>query len=490
MSSTADSAHLADLGEHLFQSWPDPVLVVDAEGQILASNPAAAGLNPEKDTPPVGKSLFSWLSGDGASLRQTLAGIQADAALPTMMLMTFRVFEHPLEARILALPGNQRFLLSFRLQRSFDTQSDLNHFFELSRDLICLVGIDGYYRKINGAFEELLGYPRQELLVRPVAELIHPDDLTSVTPEQTEELLRKNRTIYLEQRYRKQSGGYVWLSWTFSSISAEGLMYGVGRDITAHKQQEEALKQLNQELVQQTGQLTSSNRDLERFAYIASHDLQEPLRMVSSFLQLLKRKYENQLDETANKYIHFAVDGADRMKRLIEDLLMYSRVTNGELELKPTSLDAIVQEVRQLLHIQIQEAGAEIVCHELPTVMGNHSQLEQLMQNLISNAVKYRAKERPLKLEIGARRVGQEWEISLQDNGIGIEEAFFEKIFIIFQRLHNKSEFSGTGIGLALCSKIVTRHGGRIWVESQLDAGSRFLFTLPISRNLSQEAQR
>lgn len=211
--------------------------------------------------------------------------------------------------------------------------------------------------------------------------------------------------------------------------------------------------------------------------------------MVSSFLQLLKRKYENQLDETANKYIHFAVDGADRMKRLIEDLLLYSRVTNGELELKPTPLGDIVQQVRQLLHIQIQEAGAEIICHELPTVMGNPTQLEQLMQNLISNAIKYRAKERPLKIEIAARRSGQEWEISIQDNGIGIEEVFFEKIFIIFQRLHNKSEFSGTGIGLALCSKIVARHGGRIWVESRLDTGSRFIFTLPINRHLSQEAR-
>lgn len=201
--------------------------------------------------------------------------------------------------------------------------------------------------------------------------------------------------------------------------------------------------------------------------------------MVSSFLQLLTRRYESQLDETAHKYIHFAVDGAERMKILIEDLLAYSRISNNAEEPKPVALKQVLEQALQLMRVQIEESQAEIIMGELPMVSGHASQLSQLFQNLVGNAIKYHHAERPVRIKIGSQLVGKQWQIFVQDNGIGIEDTFFEKIFIIFQRLHNKSEYSGTGIGLAICKKIVERHGGKMWVESRPDEGSCFWFALP-----------
>lgn len=224
--------------------------------------------------------------------------------------------------------------------------------------------------------------------------------------------------------------------------------------------------------------LERSNKELEQFAYVASHDLQEPLRMVSSYTQLLAQRYENQLDEKANLFIHYAVDGAVRMQSLINDLLMFSRIGTRGKPLEPVDAHAVLGQAISVLKINIDEAKAIITNDQLPEVRADASQLVQLFQNLIGNAVKFRGEEYP-NVHITATDAGREWLFSVRDNGIGIDRQYADKIFIIFQRLHTKEEYSGSGIGLAICKKIVERHGGRIWFESEPGKGATFFFTIP-----------
>ncbi len=245
------------------------------------------------------------------------------------------------------------------------------------------------------------------------------------------------------------------------------------RDVTERKKAEELLKQKLEELQR-------SNDELEQFAYVSSHDLQEPLRMISSYLQLLQRRYQGKLDEKADKYIYFAVDGASRMQVLINDLLEFSRVTTRAREPEPTDSELILNQVLSNLDLYIKQNKATVTCDPLPEVMVDNTQLAQLFQNLIANGIKFHGEEAPI-IHISAERKAKEWLFSVQDNGIGIDPKYSEKIFEVFKRLYKKEEYPGTGIGLAICKKIVERHVGRIWVESELGKGSTFYFTLPIN---------
>ena len=238
-------------------------------------------------------------------------------------------------------------------------------------------------------------------------------------------------------------------------------------------------KKLRDENRRAQEELARSNRDLEQFAYVASHDLQEPLRMVAIYTQLLAERYQGQLDAEADKYIHYAVDGALRMQTLVQDLLTFSRVGRGGINLKPVDTNAVLDTALKNLAASIQQSRAEVTYRELPSVFADRSLLMQLLQNLIANAIKFHGAEPPA-IEVTAEKQDKEWVFSVDDNGIGIAPEHADLVFVIFKRLHTHAEYPGSGIGLAVCKKIVEQHGGRIWVESQLGQGSTFKFTLPI----------
>lgn len=237
-------------------------------------------------------------------------------------------------------------------------------------------------------------------------------------------------------------------------------------------------KRAEQELGERAEELSRSNHELETFAYVASHDLQEPLRMIASYTQLLARRYQGKLDADADEFIGFAVDGANRMQQLIQDLLAYSRVTTQGKTLELVESQKACDDALANLRRSIEDCDAVVKVENLPPVFGDATQLSQLFQNLIGNALKYRNGSKP-EVHVAARPEPNEWVFSVRDSGIGIEPQYFERIFQMFQRLHSRKQYSGTGIGLAVCKKIVERHGGRIWVESKPGAGSTFLFTIP-----------
>jgi len=260
--------------------------------------------------------------------------------------------------------------------------------------------------------------------------------------------------------------------------STEGILVTAAiRDITTRKSEE-------RHLVNKVEELNRSNEELGQFAYIASHDLQEPLRMVASYTQLLSKRYKGKLDSDADEFIAFAVDGAARMQRLIQDLLAYSRVGTKGQELRDTSSEDAFQQALINLRSAVKESGAVVTHDSLPMVLADEMQLVQLFQNLIGNAIKYQKVGIP-QVHIAATNGETRWTFSITDNGLGIDSQYFDKIFGMFQRLHKREEYAGTGIGLAICKKIVERHGGRIWVESRLGQGSTFRFDFSASQTKS-----
>jgi len=350
-------------------------------------------------------------------------------------------------------------------------EAALEEFFDLCRSPMAIFGFDGSIKRVNAGLLRTSGYTAEEFAGRPALEFFHPDDRPAVQAE-IQKLITWGGDTEFECRSLCRDGSVVWLVFSATAVPDEKSIFTVAYDITERRRME-------QEILVHSEKLGRSNAELERFAYVASHDLQEPLRMVASFTQLLAKRYSGQLDETADRYIHYAADGAKRMQQLISDLLAYSRVNSKELDLRQTDFGAVVLEAMRNLQVAIEESGASIDWDPLPELWVDPAQFTQLLQNLLGNAIKFRRSEEHPRIHISAADTGTEWALSVQDNGIGIDPQHADRIFQIFQRLHTREKYQGTGIGLAICKKVVERHGGRIWVESQPGKGSNFHFALP-----------
>jgi PAS domain S-box-containing protein len=351
-------------------------------------------------------------------------------------------------------------------KRAESAQERLAAIVEHSEDAIISKSLDGLIVSWNRGAQQLLGYTADEVIGKPVLMLV-PDRLADEERRALAHVRNDKQSALFESVRRRKDGSEVEVSVQLSPVlNASGEVVGgssITRDITEQKLR--------------AAELQRSNAELEHFASVASHDLQEPLRMVANYTELLAKRYRGQLDEKADKYIHYASDGARRMQRLVADLLSFSRVGSQGQPMVATSSQQAVQGVLDGLQQLVAETGAQVQFDSLPMVVADEGQLRQLFQNLISNAIKFRG-DSPPRIAITAAQRGPFWQFSLADNGIGMDMRFAERIFQMFQRLHEVGRFEGSGIGLAITKRIVERHGGRIWVESEPGRGTTFHFTL------------
>ena len=338
-----------------------------------------------------------------------------------------------------------------------------------SPDLIAQVSGDGEFVMTNEAMADSFDATPGALTGTSLFDLM-PEEIAAERLDLGREVIETGETRRFEDGY---DGEYFHNVFVPVDLPGERETFQViARDITDRKETEIELKETVEKLEE-------SNAQLEQFAYVASHDLQEPLRMVSSYMQLLERQYADELDDDAREFIEYAVDGADRMKQMINDLLQYSRVDTRGGDFEQTDFEAVFEQARDNLQVAIAESEAEITRDSLPTVVCDESQMVMLLQNFVSNAIKYCDEGSP-RVHVTAERDGDEYVFAVSDNGIGIPEDQREEVFRIFGRLHGKDEYSGTGIGLAMCQKIVDRHEGDVWVESAVGEGSTFYFSLPV----------
>jgi len=347
---------------------------------------------------------------------------------------------------------------------------------EAAPDAMVVVDERGEIVLLNVQAEKQFGHSRDELIGRKVTDIIpigFAERLIADKLRSPEEALAQEIGAGIELTALRKDGGEFPIEIMLSPLeSADGMLVTAAiRDITARKSAEA-------DLITKIDELNRSNDELSQFAYIASHDLQEPLRMVSSYTQLLAKRYVGKLDSDADEFIGFAVDGAARMQQLIQDLLAYSRVGTNRLDLTRISSQKALDHALINLGGAVEESSAVITSDQLPTVRADRLQLSQLFQNLIGNAIKYNRNGVPQVHVSAFRDDDKNWEFSVKDNGLGIDREYFERIFGMFQRLHTREEFSGTGIGLAICKRIVDRHGGSISVTSEPGEGSTFVFSL------------
>ena len=351
-------------------------------------------------------------------------------------------------------------------------------------DALVISDAKGRVQMVNSQAEKLFGYTRAEFVDRDLSTMLvgRATLVEAAAPEDPSDRLADDQAIRDLRSVGTKFDGIrkdgcafpLDLSRSPLEVGGEHLVISALRDRTDRENAEEAIRKFSLDLAR-------SNAELERFAYVASHDLQEPLRMVSSYTQLLAKRYKGKLDANADEFINYAVDGASRMQKLINDLLALSRVGTQAKPSEPVDTAATLARVLSDMQPTIEAAGATVVRPDhLPVVLADGTQVHQLFQNLVGNALKFKAEALP-RVEIRVEPVenGAFWQFAFQDNGIGIEPQYFERIFVIFQRLHNKESYPGTGIGLAICKKIVERHGGKLWVDSKAGEGTTFLFTLP-----------
>lgn len=401
---------------------------------------------------------------------------------PWMILVGGIVIDSLLFGLFIFLARSNRRAIQFadKMSREYQSKTNwLNNVIEYAVDGLITIDENGLIESFNPACEEIFGYKAENVMGQNIKILMpepyhgeHDRYLNNYHDTGEKQIIGIGREV----QGRKQDGTVFPLELSVSEISIEGrrLYSGIVRDITERKRAED--------------EILRSNIELERFAYIASHDLQEPLRMVSTFTDLLREDYSDKLDDQARQYMSFTTDASKRMRALVLDLLEYSRVGAEESGFSEFDGSAQLEAVLENLKESIDETGAAITIDAMPTIFANPVRFSRLMQNLIGNGIKYRAPDRTTQIHVSAEEREIDWLFAVRDNGIGIRQEYFEQIFVIFKRLHNKNEYTGTGIGLAICKKIVANFGGRLWVESDVGKGSVFYFTVPKQKKLKSAA--
>lgn len=352
-------------------------------------------------------------------------------------------------------------------------------FFNKSLVLQCIAGLDGYFKQINPAWEDVLGYTREELLSKPFLDFVHPDD-RDATVEATKGLGEGRDVVEFENRYLSVDGRVCWLRWSAASSVAERLIYAAALDVTIEKGFASRLEDANR-------RLASTNRELEAFAYSVSHDLRAPVRAIDGFARMIQDDYTDRLDGEGNRFLSVIRGEASRMARLIDDLLAFSRLSRREIGMVPVDLSLSAAAIFENFRRSIPERSMEFRALEAPPAHGDRSMLEVVLTNLLSNAVKFTAPRSPSRIEFGGRREESENVYWVRDNGVGFDMAYADKLFRVFQRLHRTEEFEGTGVGLAIVERVITRHGGRVWARSAPGEGAEFRFSLPRPEGATHE---
>ena len=365
-----------------------------------------------------------------------------------------------------------------------DSEQRLQAILDNTSALIYLKTLDGRYELVNREFSRVLGLPFREIIGKTAGDLFSEEEAGQIQANDAE-VIRTGELMECEEVTFHEETPSTYISIKFPLRQPDGEMYaiaGISTDITDRKQSEQEIKNFAEAL-------KKSNEELEQFAYVASHDLQEPLRMVASYVQLLQRRYSEKLDEQANEFIHFAVDGAKRMQTLIQDLLEYSRVSTRGGAFVEVDCEKVLQDTMRNLTKAVEGSGADVSVGTMPRkLVGDATQLAQLFQNLIGNAIKFFDPDRSPKISVTSERVDGCWRFSVADNGIGIDPKYADRIFVIFKRLNSREHYEGTGIGLAVCKRIVDRHGGRIWFDSEPGKGTTFHFEIPDKELIHDES--
>jgi PAS domain S-box-containing protein len=382
--------------------------------------------------------------------------------------------------------GNMAYIFSvgndvtdyYKLQQELiESEEKIRAISNSAQDAIITIDNEGNITYWNKAAKNIFHYSLEEVIGKNLHFLLAPKKYHNDFSKGMEKFKASGegnaigKTLELSALRRNGEEFPIEISLSAVKIKDKWNAIGIIRDISGRKQIEKTLNQ-------RTEALEKSNKELEEFAYIASHDLQEPLRMISSYVQLLQRRYKDKLDQDANDFIEYSVEGSIRMKALINDLLTYSRVGTKGKEFAPTDINVVLKKVLQNLQISIEENNANITIGPMPTILCDDIQMIQLFQNLIGNAIKFKGETPPI-VSIRYNEENNDFIFSISDNGIGIEKEYYDRIFMIFQRLHTRDQYSGTGIGLAVCKKIVERHGGRIWLISKIGEGTTFYFSIP-----------
>ncbi|HWW60077.1 MAG TPA: PAS domain S-box protein, partial [Thermoanaerobaculia bacterium] len=477
----------------LLEAAPDAMVVVDAEGDIVLLNAQAEKQFGYRRDELLGQAVKNIIP-EGFAERLIADGTRnAAEALAQQIGMGIELLgrrsdgsEFPIELMLSPLASTEGILVTAAIRNISVRKAAERHLaqmegryrglLEAAPDAMVVVNADGEIVILNVRAEEQFGYHRDELVGQPVTNIIpegFAERLIADGTRSAAEALAQQIGTGIELSALRKDGSRFPIEIMLSPLaSADAILVTAAiRDITVRKAAET-------HLAEKVDELNRSNEELGQFAYIASHDLQEPLRMVASYTQLLSRRYKGKLDSDADEFIAFAVDGASRMQRLIQDLLAYSRIGTQGAEMLEISSETALEQALINLGGTIGETGAAVTHDVLPAVLADETQLIQLFQNLVGNGIKYQSAGVP-EIHVSALRAGGgKWTFSVKDNGLGIDPKYFDRIFGMFQRLHKREEFAGTGIGLALCKKIVERHGGNISVESQPGLGSTFRFDL------------